>query len=699
MKKTKLIMLLCAMLLLASLALQAPAYAAEDYNQFADDLNAIGLFKGTDKGYELDVKPTRVTGAVMLVRLLGKEEQALGGSYVHPFKDVPQWANAYIGYMYKEGLTKGVSSSLFGANDALDVNGYLTFVLRSLGYDDTKGDFSWANSAAKGKELALIDGSEQELIAKSGFKRGNMVRISRLALDAALKGDTKTLQDKLYAEGAISHKLNGSVQGGLRLRYDYDTGFYGYVNNDKQWTLKPRYARASEFSEGLAHVVFEDGAYTGYITADGSRAFDKQFAQGSGFRNGKALVGLYGVKAEDLKPALIDKQGRIIETYPSSYTMIDNEEGWPYLQQNEGGKLTFYLFDRNFNKYDQPISGIGALGGNLASVVLDQGAGLPHFGLYHTKTGKMVLSYTESGQTYPFVNVSYSEGMVKAKIAKGSREQVVYLNEALEPIANKSFMKGEDFSEGVALVGVKENEKALDKTIRYGYINKDGSWFIEPSFTHASSFQGGSATVKRLLSSFGILRRDGSYAVNPGRPNFVKDSLMTQEEYDFVQSEAKAVFQRIIKPGMSELQKVTAINTYIIGQTEYDYENYSKLVEQVPYASYSPYGVFKYGIAVCEGYTLATKILLDLAGIENVYMVGDVGDDASGWDAHAWNLVKVDGRYYHLDTTWNDDYNASKYFLVSDRHMGTIGKRVWDYGKYPTVEKGYFNDVSQPNAK
>ena len=47
----------------------------------------------------------------------------------------------------------------------------------------------------------------------------------------------------------------------------------------------------------------------------------------------------------------------------------------------------------------------------------------------------------------------------------------------------------------------------------------------------------------------------------------------------------------------------------------------------------------------------------------------------TGWagEAHAWNIVKVDGQWYHLDTTWNDpvfsasagdmsDYVSYKYF-------------------------------------
>ena len=51
------------------------AFAA-DSTSLADDLKEIGMFKGTNEGYELDRAPTRVEAAVMLVRMLGKEEAA-----------------------------------------------------------------------------------------------------------------------------------------------------------------------------------------------------------------------------------------------------------------------------------------------------------------------------------------------------------------------------------------------------------------------------------------------------------------------------------------------------------------------------------------------------------------------------------------------------------------------------------------------
>lgn len=63
----------------------------------------------------------------------------------HPsFQDVPEWALKYVAYAYAKGYSKGTSSTTFSPDELLDAKSYVTFVLRALGYDDSKGDFHGA---------------------------------------------------------------------------------------------------------------------------------------------------------------------------------------------------------------------------------------------------------------------------------------------------------------------------------------------------------------------------------------------------------------------------------------------------------------------------------------------------------------------------------------------------------------------------
>ena len=76
--------LFATMLLTAALAVNA---SASDYDAVAEDLAAIGMFRGTASGFELDRAPTRSEAAIMLVRLYGAEEQAVLDEVVALFED------------------------------------------------------------------------------------------------------------------------------------------------------------------------------------------------------------------------------------------------------------------------------------------------------------------------------------------------------------------------------------------------------------------------------------------------------------------------------------------------------------------------------------------------------------------------------------------------------------------------------------
>lgn len=96
---------------------------------------------------------------------------------------------------------------------------------------------------------------------------------------------------------------------------------------------------------------------------------------------------------------------------------------------------------------------------------------------------------------------------------------------------------------------------------------------------------------------------------------------------------------------MSDLQKAVVLHDYLTVNCEYDYENLN--ANTIPDASYSAYGVFAERIAVCQGYALAYKYLLNQVGID-CYMV--TSDSMN----HAWNMIVLDGQYYQVDVTWDD---------------------------------------------
>jgi hypothetical protein len=107
-----------------------------DAYEQAEMLKHLGLFRGTDKGFELERNMTRAEAAVMLVRFLGAEERVLAGNWTHPFHDVPAWADKYVGWLYQSGLTKGISSSQYGAQKNTTLEQYAIFLSRAIAGND-----------------------------------------------------------------------------------------------------------------------------------------------------------------------------------------------------------------------------------------------------------------------------------------------------------------------------------------------------------------------------------------------------------------------------------------------------------------------------------------------------------------------------------------------------------------------------------
>lgn len=119
---------------------------------------------------------------------------------------------------------------------------------------------------------------------------------------------------------------------------------------------------------------------------------------------------------------------------------------------------------------------------------------------------------------------------------------------------------------------------------------------------------------------------------------------MKRDEAEFRKKVIEAYAQEFlsgIPEGASEYEQVKYVYEKIIQNTEYDLDAPDSL---------NIYSVLVNRASVCMGYAKATQYLLNRAGIECTLVQGVV-DTGEG---HAWNLVKVDGCYYYLDTTWGD---------------------------------------------
>jgi hypothetical protein len=216
--------------------------SSEQANKEAEDLKSLGLFLGSDKGFELERAPTRLEGLIMLVRLMGEDASAKECSYTHPFKDVPAWGDRYVAWAYNKGYTSGTSATTFSPNNKMMPAEYFAFVLRALGYGD---DFKWPYSTEKAREIELIPSDAYSDITVP-FLRADVVHISYLALKTRVGGpEGEYLYYALFSNGAIDVKTaleifkpEGTeleiIEEGNNRTYRYVTKRYSYTNTNNK---------------------------------------------------------------------------------------------------------------------------------------------------------------------------------------------------------------------------------------------------------------------------------------------------------------------------------------------------------------------------------------------------------------------------------------------------------------------------------
>lgn len=177
-----------------------------------------------------------------------------------------------------------------------------------------------------------------------------------------------------------------------------------------------------------------------------------------------------------------------------------------------------------------------------------------------------------------------------------------------------------------------------------------------------------------------------SYSTSPSDGKLRQYSLMVNYNYDNatigkmrneLNEKVNYVINNLIDNSYSEVKKQFIIHDYITQNCTYDSENYNK--NTVPAISHTAYGALVKQVAVCDGYSKAMKLLLNKCGIE-------CGVVISNQMAHAWNYVKIGGKYYQMDVTWDDPVPESNklnysYFNLSNAEMAK--SHQWDQSKYP----------------
>jgi hypothetical protein len=161
----------------------------------------------------------------------------------------------------------------------------------------------------------------------------------------------------------------------------------------------------------------------------------------------------------------------------------------------------------------------------------------------------------------------------------------------------------------------------------------------------------------------------------------------------FVHGKASAVqgFLENFAPAIakSDYEKALFVHDYCLDNFKYDHAagEYSNSI----------LGCILNGAAVCEGIAKFAKLVFDHLEMESIFVPGKATDpaDAQSVENHAWNMVNIEGRYYHLDITFDmtlsEKTKRYDYFCLSDEDIRKDHCAAVDVPRCETKGRDYYS--------
>lgn len=181
-------------------------------------------------------------------------------------------------------------------------------------------------------------------------------------------------------------------------------------------------------------------------------------------------------------------------------------------------------------------------------------------------------------------------------------------------------------------------------------------------------------------------------------PSYVFSKSQIANYNQQFQSRANQIVSEVTKTaGNDELKREKALYEYFVRHFKYDKAALNTKDPIVLCKTHSLIGVFLEGKAVCEGFSKAFKFLMNAMDMKCIVVNGYADwDYASG---HAWNIVKMNNKPYHVDVTWaisrNDDgviwYD---YLNISDREISVDHKGFTGVPKCTSDDLDYYKTVA-----
>jgi hypothetical protein len=223
-----------------------------------------------------------------------------------------------------------------------------------------------------------------------------------------------------------------------------------------------------------------------------------------------------------------------------------------------------------------------------------------------------------------------------------------------------------------------------------------GFVFCQWKFQQPVGNDGNKVDAEYILYMFTVEYRDDIRVLQAYRNKDLIHKLTANEMA--MMAKAEGIIRSIIKPDMSDYDKVLAIHDYLVLNSKYTTQSD---VSSVQASIHKAEGILLYGKGVCSSYAGSMCLLLGMVDVDCLYVTG-IGQSKNGLSGvHAWNKIMIDGMWYNFDVTW-DDPTPDKSGVVSYSYFGLSDKdfsvdHIWNTEVYPAGNSTYYSYYSYNN--
>lgn len=279
----------------------------------------------------------------------------------------------------------------------------------------------------------------------------------------------------------------------------------------------------------------------------------------------------------------------------------------------------------------------------------------------------------------------YRESVIKLPVRDGyapNTRKLAYetlnsdrLREAYRSVEKSAFRVTEVPAITLTDEGNDKNNEAADE--EYGY--KLAKAYI-PRLSSAEIFMVIKAVANDHPEIFWITN---SYVVGSNMHDGLYVVLHSSYSYDEIDAMKQELEQRVgdimesIPSGLSHYQIEVLIHDMLV--TEVDYDHSAALRTDLFSDASTSYGALVNKKAMCGGKSLAAKLLLNRLGVLADVIVGEASDkDSESGNKeepvnHMWNIVQIEGQWYHLDITWDDPTTEEELKKIRENNLPKMG--------------------------